>query len=80
MRLCRKKRLKKTTLARSSFRWGEWEPCKHGQCRHLFACAKGDWASRQKVCKSDMQIYETFVKSSGARCPRGYRKSTKKGF
>ena len=65
-------------FARSSFRWGEWESCKHGQCRHFFACPKGDWKPRKKLCTPQMQIYETFVKTSGPRCPKGYRSSTKK--
>lgn len=78
MRLCRKVRVKKSTLARRSYRWGEWEPCKHGECRHLFACPKGEWKPRKKICSTQMVIYETFVRSRSTRCPKGYRKSIKK--
>jgi len=71
---CEKKRANKKSFASGSFRWGEWQRCKHGLCRQLFACPVGKWMPRKKLCRADMRVYASITKTRGSKCPRGYKR------
>lgn len=69
---CRKTRAPKSRFDRRSFRWSEKRPCKHGICRHLYACPAGSWMPRKEKCKTTMAIYESITMTRGRKCPDGY--------